>query len=78
MSPAYRQYNLTHPSLKAFQRVSRTMTSFNERRGASSSEGGGEFECRVSTYLPALCVFFLGGAINTEQRKYTKALNNCV
>ena len=35
------------------------MRSFNERSGASSSEGGGEFECRVSTYL----VFFLGGVI---------------
>ena len=35
------------------------MKSFNERSGASSSEGGGEFECRVSTYL----VFFGGGVI---------------
>ena len=34
------------------------MRSFNERSGASSSEGGGEFECRVSTYLPN---FFLEG-----------------
>ena len=48
------------------------MTSFNERRGASSSEGGGEFEFRdLSDYL--LYGFFFGGvqvAINTEQRKY--------
>ena len=35
--------------------------SFNERSGASSSEGGGEFECRVSTYLPSF--FFLGGGV---------------
>ena len=32
------------------------MRSFNERSGASSSEGGGEFEFRASTYL-----LFLGG-----------------
>ena len=37
------------------------MRSFNERSGASSSEGGGEFESRVSTYL--LPRFFLGGVI---------------
>ena len=37
------------------------MRSFNERSGASSSEGGGEFECRVSTYLPSF--FFLGGGV---------------
>ena len=38
------------------------MRSFNERSGASSSEGGGEFECRVSTYLPSF-FFFFGGVI---------------
>ena len=44
------------------------MRSFNERSGAYSSEGGGEFECRVSTYLPT---FFLGGgSINSEWKKY--------
>ena len=43
-----------------------------ERRGASSSEGGGEFEYRVSTYLPTYLptYFFLGGGhINSEWRK---------
>ena len=35
------------------------MRSFNERSGASSSESGGEFECRVSNYLALF--FFLGG-----------------
>ena len=29
-----------------------------ERSDASSSEGGGEFECRVSTYLPSFFFFF--------------------
>ena len=38
------------------------MRSFNERSGASSSEGGGEFEFRVSTYLPSF-FFFLGGGL---------------
>ena len=39
------------------------MRSFNERSGASSSEGGGEFEFRVSTYLPSFFFFFLGGGL---------------
>ena len=39
------------------------MRSFNERSGASSSEGGGEFEYRVSTYLPTFFFFFGGGLL---------------
>ena len=46
------------------------MRSFNERSGASSSEGGGEFEYRVSTYLPTFFFFWGGGSINSEWRKY--------
>ena len=46
------------------------MRSFNERSGASSSEGGGEFEFRVSTYLPSFFFFLGGGHINSEWRKY--------
>ena len=42
------------------------MRSFNERSGASSSEGGGEFECRVSTYLPS---FFWGAHNGGKKRK---------
>ena len=67
--PCYRQELITHPSLTATQHISRTTKSFNERRSAFSSEGGGKFEFRASAYLPTLCVFFWGGAINTEQRK---------
>ena len=37
------------------------MRIFNERIGASSSEGGGDFESRVSTYLPSF--FFLFGGM---------------
>ena len=46
------------------------MRSFNERSGASSSEGGGEFEFRVSTYLPSFFFFWGGVSINSEWRKY--------
>ena len=48
--------------------------SSNERSGASSSEGGGKFEYRASTYL--LTYFFLEGvggcllSIKSEWRKY--------
>ena len=55
----YRQRRLAPKSYTLIQRVSRATTSFNERRGASSSEGGEEFEYRVSTYLPTF--FFYGG-----------------
>ena len=43
------------------------MRSFNERSGASSSEGGGEFECRVSTYL----VFFLAHNGGKKRKRET-------
>ena len=59
----------TPETLTETRRISLTTASFNERRGASSSEGGGEFECRVFVYLPTTSTsFFLGGgAINSEQ-----------
>ena len=42
------------------RRISLTTASFNERRGAFSSEGGGEFEFGAFVYLPTTS-FFLGG-----------------
>ena len=54
------------------------MRSFNERSGASSSEGGGEFECRVSTYLPSFFFFFGGGHINSEWRKYLQCCGTAI
>ena len=48
---------------RGLRQISRTMTSFDERSGASSSEGGGEFEFRVSTYLPTSEVVFWGGVL---------------
>ena len=53
----YRQHHLTPKFFTLIQHISRTMTSFNERRGASSSEGGGEFEFRVFVYLPTFFFF---------------------
>ena len=77
VSPFYRQPIAnrvsTPETLTEIQRISRTTTSFNARRGASSSEGGGEFKFRVFVYLgylPTTSFFFGGGAINSEQRKY--------
>ena len=61
----------TPETLTETRRISLTTASFNERRGASSSEGGGEFECRVFVYLPTTSFFLGGGATNSEQRKYT-------
>ena len=59
----------TPETLTEIQRISLTTTSFNARRGAFSSEGGGEFEFRVFVYLPTTSFFLGGGATNTEQRK---------
>ena len=59
----------TPETLTETRRISLTTASFNERRGASSSEGGGEFECRVFVYLPTTSFFLGGGATNSEQRK---------
>ena len=47
------------------------MRSFNERSGASSSEGGGEFECRVSTYLPSFFFFFLAHNGGKKRKRET-------
>ena len=60
----------TPETLTETRRISLTTASFNERRGAFSSEGGGEFEFRVFVYLPTTSFFLGGGATNTEQRKY--------
>ena len=59
----------TPETLTEIQRISLTTTSFNARRGAFSSEGGGEFEFGAFVYLPTTSFFLGGGAINTEQRK---------
>ena len=49
------------------------MRSFNERSGASSSEGGGEFECRVSTYLPSFFYFFLAHNGGKKRKRETRS-----
>ena len=60
----------TPETLTEIRRISLTIASFNARRGAFLSEGGGEFEFRVFVYLPTTSFFLGGGATNTEQRKY--------
>ena len=60
LSPVYAGTNLTPQSLTETERISRATKRFNVQRGAFWSEGGGKFECSVSTYLLCVCVFFLG------------------
>ena len=73
VSPFYRQPIAnrvsTPETLTEIRRISLTIASFNARRGAFSSEGGGEFEFGAFVYLPTTSFFLGGGAINTEQRK---------
>ena len=59
----YRQRHLTHQVFASIQHISRTTTSFNERDGSSSSEGGENFDFLVFVYLPTFFFALRGGLL---------------